>query len=132
MKYFRVPNPIHARDPRTGEPMLEMQGEPPRPTPIVKSLRDVAFELWLNDGRAVEGGRKAIKRWDKVCDAFDGAEPGEVIALEDQDWEMLRKIIEAPKVMYGALLMRQMLPFIDAVLDARNEPPSIDVAAEAS
>lgn len=114
MRYITVPAPIQLVQPRTKEPFKE---EP-------KKFLDYAYEIWLNDTKGNSKGPLKLRRWMKMVDAFDAsAEPGSIIALDDEDWSVLKEVVEEPKVAYPPLLACQLDAFAQAVLEASTKDP---------
>lgn len=70
---------------------------------------------WGKDYKAVRTG---VSIENKVADA----KPGSKIELAEADWELLRKSAETPENGFGLhpILLRQMLPFMDAVVQAEE------------
>jgi hypothetical protein len=64
---------------------------------------------------------KALKACSEVDRQFQNVTPGEVVGVEDEHWAFLTNAIEAPKgsgIHPG--ILRQFLPFMDAVLEAKK------------
>jgi hypothetical protein len=116
MKHFQVPSDIQLRNPQTGESIKGADGKS-----ITKKFLVHAFDCWLNDSRAGEGPVN-LRRWMKVVEIFKAATTW--ISLEDQDYSILRTIVESPKNTYAnPLIDMQLLPFSEAVLGAVDEKP---------
>jgi hypothetical protein len=115
MHYIHVPEVIYVRPP----PQLAPNAEP-EPLPFYK----FALTVWLNDPRAIEGGFAKQVRWAKVLEKFAEALPGGHIALEDEDYNTLRPIVERPGGTLQPTIAVQLLPYSQAVLDATTEPPA--------
>lgn len=55
---------------------------------------------------------------------FKDVSVGKWIAVEDAHWELIKIAIETPKGSgVPSSVLRQLLPFMDAVLEAKNEKP---------
>ncbi len=65
----------------------------------------------MGDGYA---GNKRTRKLDK---AFENAVPGDVVAVEDSDWQVVKKIIEE-KNWPGAAISSQFTPLEDAWIEA--------------
>jgi hypothetical protein len=116
MRYITVPPHITLKNPRTKQP-FEDKGS-------TKPFIDYAFEVWFNDPRASENGPAKLRRWMKMVDAFEKyCNPGDVVTLDDEDWTLLKTIIEAPKMSYPPLVAIQFDPFTVAVLEAPDTDP---------
>jgi hypothetical protein len=116
MRYVQIPQPIQLRDRFRGT------------TGDTVTFRDFALSLWLNDTRW-EKPKTNLARLMKVYPQF-GREPGNWIELEDQDWAILKNIIDVPAahpsgepVLYAPLIHLQLLDFEKAVLEAPVEDP---------
>lgn len=102
-------------------------------------LRYATF-MWIDDPRSWidEAGKQSVvklRRWQKVIDKFEAAKPGEYVALDDEDYAVLVKIVESPaKVFQGAPTQVALacLPFIDAVVNAVEELPSVVANGQAT
>lgn len=120
MKYIEVPDTIALVNPETGE---SVEGQ------TFMSFRSYAYRVWLADKRGIDGNAdttapEATERWAKVISAFAKAQAGGVVALEDADYKVLKKIVETPSLIIGnALIEVQLMPFVQAVLKATNEAP---------
>lgn len=68
-------------------------------------------------GVTIDEMRKGIRLLDKLDAATD-----DTLALEDADWEHLKAKLE---VMTWGIVDRDLLEFIDAVLNAPGEPPAV-------
>lgn len=114
MRYVTIPDPIQLKHPRTKE---DLPGDP-------KTFLDYAHDLWFNDPRVSESGPMKLRRWMKMVDKFEKFnKPGDVVVLDDTDWDRLKSIINEPKLVLPPLTMAQLLPFAIAVLDAPDEDP---------
>ena len=68
---------------------------------------------------------RALKSCDIVGEQFKDVIPGAWVPVEDAHWEMLKSAIENPKGS-GVLssILRQFIPFMDAVLNAKSQKPN--------
>lgn len=87
--------------------------------PQILSFQRYAYQIWLDDARAFEGSFAKQVRWAKVVEKFAGIKPGDEIALEDEDYATLRKIVESPKGSFPGSFAVQLIAFPQAVLDAK-------------
>jgi len=119
MKYVQVKDEIQVM--ANGKPWKEKpNGEVMPPT----SFSDYLENIVLPDP-AMGTGYKALKACALIEKQFASVAPGEWVAVEDAHWEMMKRTIENPKgsgIHPGVL--RQFIPFMDAVIDARVEQPS--------
>lgn len=113
MRYFKVPFPIQLVDPMLRRPLPDDQQV---------TFRRYAYLAWLNSPSIV--GAAEIRRWgDKVVPVFENT-PGNLVSMEDQDWEKLRKVIEEGSTSpFSALIEYQLLLYRDVVLNAMTELP---------
>lgn len=118
MRYVQIPQPIQLRDRFTGK------------TGDTVSFRDFAMYLWLNDTRW-EKPKTNLARLMKVYPQFDKS-PGEWIEFEDQDWAILKGIIDSPgnhpngePVLYAPLVHLQLIEFEKVVLEASSDDPRV-------
>ncbi len=92
------------------------------------TFQQYAHQCWLNDTRW-ETPKTNLARLIGIVDAF-GKAPGEWIELEDQDWTILKSIIDVPGTpngspnLYVPLVQIQVGPaFEGAILDAPSKDP---------
>lgn len=110
MKYVTVPRVVV--EPKVGGKLVSIGMEPPidggEPKPIL--LTEVSLHRYLmmfvvdaqeksTDGRAPGAPKIGIgydgnRRISKLDRAFGEAQPGDVVAVEDADWKIVKKIIE--------------------------------------
>jgi hypothetical protein len=109
MRYFTRPQPIQLRD-RDKTPIHE-------PIPFARWLEGFPLE----DGQVFGSGVDAAKSGRRILAAVE--QSNGVIALEEADWERVCKAIRSPSQKWQPLLARQYVPFMDAVLDAKEEKP---------
>lgn len=83
------------------------------------SFARVAADCWLNDQRAGDTFVK-LTRWSKVITAVTAAKAGETFKLDDEDWGTLKTIIETPAMGYPPVIAVRLLPFMNAVLEAKQ------------
>lgn len=121
-KHFQVPFNLIEIKPRSVDP-VNMASEK------ISFLR-FATLCWLDDARAYsnergEGSIMKMRRWQKVIDKFEAAKQGDWISLEDEDYAVLKKIVESPVRQFSTPAMLACMPYADAVLDAKNELPVV-------
>jgi hypothetical protein len=116
MRYAQVPYPIKLRD-----VISKKEGD-------VLTFQTYAVFAWLDDLRW-ETPKSNILRLAKVVPEFEKA-PGEWMEFEDQDWEILKTIVETPGTIQGQpklfqpLVQMQVGPtFEKAILEAKQEDP---------
>lgn len=109
MKTIKVPRDIVLVDPITGA-----SGD-------TLAFKNTAIYLWLNDPRA-NSGPVSTARWSKVIDQFIACTPDSSIYLEDEDYNLLKNIVETPQAKYPPLVARQVIAFDRAVIDATESP----------
>ncbi len=117
MKHCVVPEAIRLKDPISGA-----LGD-------VLSFRDATYKLLLNDPRwndtPVQRARLVV-----VMKEFD-KQPGETMVFDDQDFAMLKQIIEKPTknqagmaMTFDPLVQIQVDQFLQVILDASDGLPS--------
>ncbi len=72
---------------------------------------------------------KAAKSAKRVRRAFKGKEVGEVVALEEADYVLLKAIVETPAQAQSGSLSSQFCPLMEAIMEAKDEPPLKAVAS---
>lgn len=82
------------------------------------------LEIIVFDDRRGTATYKSIVRWKAMIELFRASRVGDVIALEDQDWEIVEKILQAPERHFPAYMTIQLLPFFEAVIAAPAEKPA--------
>ncbi len=116
MHYVQIPHDIQVKDRKTGTV-----------TPL--SFVTYANLIWLDDTRW-ETPKANLARLMRVVAEIDRAAPGEWMLLEDQDWLILKDIIEKPGMrgdvptLLTPLVQIQVGPtFEGAILDAPTKDP---------
>lgn len=109
MKWITVPNDIPLLEPVT-------KRETGKTAKFVEFVRG-----FLQDQRFLKTYKtvQAAARIDKALDVVAGS----VASLETTDWELLKQVIEEPRDGYVGVAL-QVLPFMDAVIGASDEPPN--------
>lgn len=122
MHYLTIPQDIVVRDRVNGT------------TEKLSFLR-YAEIIWLNDARW-EMPKTNLLRLVKVIAEFE-KKPGELVMLEDADWEIVKSIIDKPTMgqngpnLLVPLVQIQVGPtFEGVVLDASTEEPAITKSPE--
>lgn len=85
---------------------------------------------WLNDNRAIKDGFSKQIRWAAVVQKVNETKPGDLLELEDEDYNTLRSIVERPEMWLPPLASMQLISFSQAVLDAVPTKPAILNGAE--
>lgn len=116
MKRIIVPKDITLKSPLENKP-----GE-------TISFQTWAFRHWMNHPEAA-GSVVDLLRWGPVVEQFKSAKsPGDKITIEDQDHATLAKIVNKTATIEAPLVAMQLLPFVQAVLEAEDFKAS-DVSA---
>src|ERR1700684_2703687 len=124
MKHFQVPFPVKTK------PLKAMKDGPAPAVAVEWVFLKVATLLWLEDTRPTQTpdgkGFSIVKqrRWIKVIDAFEAAEAGDWISLDDEDYQALKEVVEAPARSFAAADMIAGMPFSAAVLAAVDQLPA--------
>jgi hypothetical protein len=113
MKYITVPDPI----------TLSNGGE------IIPGMKETTLYLFLNqhalNDKAFGEGFKAISAGGRIQTAVKDSKPGDVIPLEESDYDMLKAAIDRPNQVAGQPMSpeaaRQFLPFMEAVMDPSDK-----------
>lgn len=119
IKYVTIPEPITLLEPTTKEPLKDEKGET-KPQKFYDFVGKMLFNpMWAESYKNI----KSAKAIDK---AFEKAEPGAAVQLAEEDWKKLKDLVDNPKGGYGyhAAVMPQLLPFLDAIIEAKEEKPS--------
>ena len=103
-----------------GEPWTDSNGGVMPPWTFARYLENIVLV-----DPAMGTTYKALKSCDMVGEQFKDAILGTWMPVEDAHWEMLKNAIENPKG--GGVspsILRQFIPFMDAVLNAKGEKPA--------
>jgi hypothetical protein len=112
MRYAKIPEPFQLRDIITKVPGEKL------------SFQQYAVNLWLNDERWTHP-KSHLARLVRVLPEFEKP-PGDWMAFEDQDWAIIKSIIDDPKVLLVPLVQVQVGPvFEDVILSARTDDPFV-------
>lgn len=117
MKYVQVKDDIQIM--ANGQLWRESDGKAMPPWSFARYLENVVLP-----DPAMGTGYKALKACAIIESQFAGAAMGSWISVEEEHWNMLKTAIENPKG--GGIspgILRQFIPFMDAVLEARSEKP---------
>lgn len=120
MRYVKIPEPITLLEPTTKEPLKDEKGET-KPQKFSDFIGKLLFNpMWAENYKNIKSAR-AIDR------AFEKAEPSTVVPLAEEDWKKLKDLVENPKGGYGyhAAVMPQLLPFLDAIIEASDKEPAL-------
>jgi hypothetical protein len=119
LKYVTIPEAITLLEPTTKEPLKDEKGVV-KPVTFYDFIGKLLFNpKWAENYKAI----KAAKAIDK---AFEKAAPKTVVQLAEEDWKRLHDLIENPAGQYGyhAAVMPQLLPFLDAIMEASDKEPT--------
>lgn len=119
IKHVTVPESILLHDPVTKEELKDEKGVA-KPQTFSEFIGKLLFNpMWAENYKNIKSARAVDK-------AFDSAKPGTVVQLAEEDWKRLHDLIENPKGGYGyhAAVMPQLLPFLDAIMEAKDSTPS--------
>lgn len=127
MRYIKVPADIQIMV--NGEPWKDSDGSVMLPWSFARYLENIVLA-----DPAIGTAYKDLKACAIVDALFKDASPDEWVGVEDTHWEMLKNTIENPKgggISSG--ILRQFLPSMDAVLEAKSEKPTdSDLVSEAT
>jgi hypothetical protein len=131
MRYIQVPADVTLPLAPEVQRQIDVERAAGRPvvTPALEvfSVKRFAFTMWLEDPRAMMSGDRFSlamqRRWGKVIDKFEVASAGDTIMVDDQDWTVLCKIVEAPQAIVTPSAMRHLFVFSDAVIEASETAP---------
>jgi hypothetical protein len=124
MRYIQAPDDITVFPPKHIQEQIRDSGGEVKGAR--QTFRAYAFDVWLDDNRAIEGGFSKQVRWSKVIDSFqENAVPGRWISMEDEDWNMLKGIVEKPSRALPPHITVQLMAFSRAVLEATDAIPSV-------
>jgi len=116
IKYIAIPDPITLVEPTTKEPLKDEKGET-KPVAFSDFIGKQLFNpMWAENYKNI----KSAKAIDKAFSNGSG-----VAQLAEEDWKKLKDLVENPKSGYGyhAAVMPQLLPFLEAIVEAKDAPP---------
>lgn len=91
--------------------------------PVTRAFTFADFlETPLDDERW-GASRATLRQAERVEDAFTGKVPGDVVELEYPDWFLLEAAVSQPRKPYAPAVVRQVLTYLDAVIEAVKEDP---------
>lgn len=117
MKYVEVKQPIQVTV--NGAAWKDSDGSDMPPWSFARYLENIVLP-----DPAMGTGYKALKACAIIEDQFKQAVTGSWVGVEEEHWNMLKNTIENPKgggIHSGVL--RQFIPFMDAVVEAKSEKP---------
>lgn len=115
-RYIIVPEPILLVEPATKEPLKDEQGET-KPQTFADFIGKLLFNpMWAENYKNI----KSAKAIDKAVSKNE-----KVVQLAEEDWKKLKDVAENPKGSYGyhVAVMPQLLPFLDAIMEAKDAAP---------
>lgn len=116
IKYVTIPEPIMLHDPVTKEELKDEKGVA-KPQTFSEFIGKLLFNpMWAENYKNI----KSAKAIDKAFSVSNG-----VAQLAEEDWKKLKELVENPKGGYGyhAAVMPQLLPFLDAIMEAKDSGP---------
>lgn len=117
MKYVEVPEDIQVIV--NGTSWMDAQGNAVPPWSLYRYLENIVLA-----DPSIGTTYAALKSCNKISDQFEKAKPGDVIGVEDAHWSVLQGTINAPKGGgVSAQILRQFIPFMDAILQATDAKP---------
>jgi len=124
-RYVIVPDPIMLHDPVTKEPLKDEKGES-KPQKFSEFIGKLLFHpKWAENYKNIKSARAIDKEF---------ANGAGVVQLAEEDWKKLHDLVENPsggQYGYHAAVMPQLLPFLDAIMEAKDSAPAEEKAAEA-
>lgn len=118
MKHIKVPKDIQIM--LNGVAWKDSDGSEMKPWSFGRYLENIV----LPDPAIGPAGYKTYKACAIIDAKFEAAATDTWVEIEDEHWNMLKTAIQEPKgggVHQGVL--RQLIPFMDAVLEAKNDKP---------
>ncbi len=117
MKFIIVPEPVTLFNMSGSRVQREEGGDEP-PWPMLEFLRRwvLADIQWGKSGTMTRASAR-------IEAAFEGAQPGDVVDLADEDHKRLRAIAEDPSHPYNPVIVKQCVRFLDAIDEAKSTRP---------
>lgn len=84
---------------------------------------------WLSNAKYFGDNAASLRMGAKIEALFAGRKAGEWVAVEDTDYQRLHMAVEESAYNVPAIA-RQLLPFLDAVNDAKKEQPKPELTAK--
>lgn len=138
MRFITIPEDILIVNPITGKPMQILDEDAQQPS--VDQLRSGAQQVLKDDLEKkkfkdwvktfVLQDEKFNKKWEvwqrvtRITEALADAHPGDVIPLDEEDWELASDVAKEPsRPMYpSGLIAAQYSPFIMAIAGTKDNP----------
>ena len=118
MKFILVPNAIQIVG-DNGNPWIDGNGKAEEPWSFYFYLKTIVLP-----DPAMGTGFDAWKAYGDLNSAFKTSQVGEWVPVDEAQWEMLYTVIKTPKAAYaGGVVLHQLLPFMQSVLDAKDHKP---------
>lgn len=118
MKYVQVEEDIQIM--ADGEKLKEAGGKVMKPWSFSRYLEDVVLA-----NPTMGAGYKSVNSCAIMEKQFKEASPGSWVPVEDEHWNMLKNAVEEPKgIGVHPVILRQLLPFTKAILEAKDEKPN--------
>jgi hypothetical protein len=115
-RYIKIPTDIAIVDIETGQPVLRA----PNSVPMVISFKNFICGTLLKDpafGKTVA----AVIAGAGLRAAMETSQ--QVLKIEGDEYELLKKVLEAPDSGYRSEIAIQLVPFFRAILDATTTDP---------
>jgi hypothetical protein len=131
-RYITVPESKVLINPQTKEPLKDSEGKNEAPMTFKNFIQRLMFNpKWTES-------YQNIRTADAITKAVDKLEDGKVLVLAEEDWAKLDDAAQNPKQIivtpfgpqaqpgygYHPTIAPQLLPFIEAIVEAKKEPPA--------
>lgn len=140
-RYIQIPKAVQSRDPGTKEPIFTVEGKPDMLSLFLIHSKIMHNPKWGDN-------YKNMRAAEAIEEAFESAlkSGSKYVELSEDDWVIYAEAAENPKTMFigerGPVVMpglgfhptmvRQILPFLRPIIEAKDVRPVEEVAVEAA
>lgn len=138
MRFITIPEPIVLKDPITGEFFKILDKNVTQPTMLqlkegaqqitVDDKKPKLFFWWLRtfvfQDEKFNAGWESWERITRLTQALENAEPGDIIPLDEEDWDLVSAVAKSPsKPCYQTgLIAAQYFTFIVGMAGTKDDP----------
>lgn len=123
-KYIQIPPDIQVVSPQTKKPARVADPDNPGEVmdePAVKFCQFVRAQILSNRDHFGQG-YEPLKLAREIDEALENAEPGEWVQLDNAAHKRMALAVDSSKWPVAPLVAMQLIPFMDAIKDAKDKP----------
>lgn len=122
-RYILVPNDIDIYNAAGQRAVTE--DEPGKKVPATMSFRRFVLGL-ITDPQLATNMEGVLVASEIRAAVLKSSQPGAVLELPDGHWKRLKEVTERPSNGYDASFAFNLVPFMNAIVDAKSERPADD------